>query len=551
MPNRRRLIVVAFHLPDRGSHYHNELLGYRDAALALGLIPRILVPRTTEPKVAAGLHAERVLDAVAPTEPLDPDSMFGSVWSYADATQNFEGLWAALDRHDPSFDDFVVFTSAYPAAIAGTGVWLGRRPQPHRPSVFFRVVGDECIDGVTGRPTSARVFFRMACADLRTRAGQERVFLLGSSPAIVRAASRAGGRRVFLTALPKHLAFAPGADSARPAQPTVYVHLNPRSGRFVRGLADIIRRVTSEVPGVRFLVKPSSLSAESHDVLDAEIAALAEILPAEQDAAEYLANFQRCTLVLLAYEPGTYTMLCSGVFVEAVSCGKPVVVPDGTSMAEQIALGRGVGTTFAESTLESVTAAVRQALGKAESLCGAASALAADVRAENSSRRYVENIMALAREMPDMEPRYAIGEDVDFSDPPDSRCFMRDGWGKPESWGVWSVERRARLCFRVARERALVLRALVHPFLTTRHPRIVVRVLVAEQEVRRWIFRFDDPDADRPRWCEAPIPFDDSQDRDTALDIAFAIDAPSSPASAGLSGDVRALGFGLQKMSLS
>jgi len=551
LPIRRQLIVVAFFLPGQRGHHYNELLGYKNSAQELGLVPRILVPRTTEPRLAATLHAEPVLDPLIATGPLDAQSIFGSVSAFTDATQNLESLWVALASHNPSFRDILFFTFGHPALIAGIGAWLANRPRLRRPTVFFRIVGGEFIDEVSGRVTSEKVFLRIACSDLRTRAGQERVFLLGSNHAIVSRASRALCRRVFLTPLPKHLAFGSETRSAAPPHPTVYVHLNPKSGRFVRGLGEIIRRVTAAQPHVRFLVKPSSLTEESRAYLNAEISSLAEILPAEQDTAEYLANFRRCTVVLLAYESESYKVLDSGVFVEAVSCGKPVVVPSGSTMAEQIALGRGIGTIFADTNLESVTSALQQALREAEKLCAAARSLAPQVRFENSSQRYVDQIMRLSRELPDMEPRYQIGEEIDFSDPSDSRCFMREGWGETESWGVWSVAGRARLFLRLEERRVLVLRVLVQPFLTEKHRRIVVCVSVAELEVGRWTFSLDDPEADRPRWCEAFIQTTGPGDSGTALDISFAIDAPSSPLAEGLSADARALGIGLHKMSLS
>ena len=550
LPIQRQLVVVAFALPDQRSHHYNELLGYKHAACALGLIPRILIPRTADPKLAASLHAEPVLDpSLIATGPLDAENIFASLYAYA--TQDLTPLWTALAAHNPGFRDILLFTSCRPVLIAGIGLWLARRPRLRRPNAFFRILGGDVIDRATGQSTAAKVFLRIACSDLRTRAGQERVFLLGSTQAIVRAASRAVCRRVFLTPLPTHLAFAPGTDSVGPGQPTVYVHLNPRSGRFFRGLAEIIRRITAGYSDVRFVVKPSSLSAEPLGFLNSEFAALAEMLPVWQDPADYFASLRKCTVVLLAYEPEGYKIHDSGVFVEAASCGKPLVVPGGTWMAHQIALGHGIGTIFEDSSLESITRALGQALTEADRLCAAARVLAPRVAVENSSQRYVEHIMSLIREKPDMEPRYRIGEDVDFSDPSDSRCFMREGWGETERWGVWSVADRARLFFRLEEGRVLVLRALVQPFLTEEHRRIVVRVSVADQEVDRWTFSLDDPEADRPRWREASIQSTRPDDPGTALDISFAIDAPSSPLAEGLSTDVRTLGIGLHKMSLS
>ena len=43
---RRKLVIVAFNLANQWSHHYNELLGYKEAARSLGLVPHILVPRS-------------------------------------------------------------------------------------------------------------------------------------------------------------------------------------------------------------------------------------------------------------------------------------------------------------------------------------------------------------------------------------------------------------------------------------------------------------------------------------------------------------------------
>ena len=547
----RRLIVVAYRLSEQSSHYYNELLGYMESARSLGLSPRALVPRSVSPDVAGPLRAEPVLEPLVEMAPYDPKNPFASVSMYTSQARDVSTLAAALASHDPHFDDILLFTAGQPAVIAGIGLWLASRPRRRRPSVFFRIVGDEIMDCLTDPSPSGALFFHLACADLRTRAGQERVFLLGSSPAIVRRGSRAGGRRVFLTAIPKHLAFPPDVASRRPARPAVYIHLNQRSAPFWGGLADLIRRVRADSADVDFIVKPSGLPADALRFIDSELGSIAEILPANQAPAEYLKNFQRCTVVLLPYEAKPYETLSSGVFVEALSCGKPVVVPGQTLMAQELAAGCAAGTIFEHATIESVVTALQHALRRSEDLAAAAAALSSSVRFENSSKRYVERMIALIRQSPDMEPRYQAGEDIDFSDAADSRCFMRDGWGETENWGVWTVAHRARLSLRVTERRDLALRTLVQPLLTAQYPKLVVAVFAAEREVARWVFDADTLEAGSPQWREAPIQCSDIGRADDALDISFAIDAPHSPLSEGLSDDARTLGLGLYRLSLS
>ena len=523
---RSKLIIVSFYLPGLTGHYFNELLGYKTAANALGFAHQIIVPRKTDPRLAASLSADRVL-------------------------MNLESIWAAIEAHDLKDTDILLFPRGHPTLISSVGLWLARRSPERRPSVFFRIVGDEIIDLYTAKYNDAAPFFRTACLDLRTLPGQERVFLLVESSVVARMVTRVCCRRTFMMPTPKHLDVAAKGDAAEPTRPTVYVHLNWKSGSLVRDLGDIIRRVTTSEPMVKFIVKPSDFPSKACTELESRIASLAEILPAYQDTADYLANFSRCTVVLLAYEPQAYRNTTSGVFVEAASFGKPVVVPGGTWMVQQIIAGCGVGTIFKDSKTESIVAALLEALTASERLSAAARMIAPQVRNRNSSQRYIEQMMMLIRQMPDMEPRYQIGEEIDFSDSRDSRCFMRGGWGDTEKWGVWTVGPLAELALRLGSEtdKGLTLRAFLQPFLTQTHRRISIRVSTAEREIAQWTFSLDTPEAAEPRWCEASIPASDDNYRSRALEITFTIDSPTSPLAEGISTEQRTLGMALRKLS--
>src|SRR5205085_4804979 len=275
--------------------------------------------------------------------------------------------------------------------------------------VFFRILE-------TGRQSPAAILFRIACANLRTQSGQERVFLLADDRHLAGVVSRICARRTFAMPIPKYLGAADASGcSKEPAEPTVYVHLNWRSRPLVKDLANIIRCITTAVPGVRFIIKPTKpLPIEAQEALNFQIASLAEILPEEQEPADYLANFSKCTVVLLAYDPQAYASMTSGVFVEAASFGKPVVVPGGTWMARQIIEGRGAGTIFEEPDAKTIVAALLEALRSSERFGAVARSLAPEVRNRNSCRQYVEKILLLNGRKPDIEPRYEIGEEINF-----------------------------------------------------------------------------------------------------------------------------------------
>ena len=280
-----------------------------------------------------------------------------------------------------------------PLIIVRVGAWLARRPPRRRPNVFFRFTGGELIDRPTGQTNTATALFRLACSDLNRRRGQERVFLLADTMRLSQMMTR-----VAVGALSNIDADIPCCASARivasnTAQ-TVYVHLNRYSGRLTGQLYEIVRRLSMAEPSTSFIVHSRELSRETQVHLKSQLASYVDLLPAEQDTAEYFANISRSTIVLLAYEAQAYKISTSGIFVEAAGLGKVVVAPDATWMAEQMEKGDGVGTTFSEPTADSVVTALLQALRNSNRLGALAYSLAPQVRQANSSERYIERMTA-------------------------------------------------------------------------------------------------------------------------------------------------------------
>ena len=181
-----------------------------------------------------------------------------------------------------------------------------------------------------------------------------------------------------------------------------------------------------------------------------------------------------------------------------------------------------------------------------------ARSLAPEVRNRNSCRQYVEKILLLNGRKPDIEPRYEIGEEINFSDPFDSRCFMGDGWGETETWGVWTIGRTAEVILHLSKEieGRLVLKAFVQPFLGPTPRQLVIHISADGQEFARWSFGTDALGANKPKWREATLPAYRRDNRRSPLTLLFTNDDPSSPLAEGISNDPRALGLGLRKLSL-
>ncbi len=545
-----KLIIAGFEPLDQSSHWFNELVSFKTACSGLGMAVRIIVLRSTEALLAASLSADAVLEPL-PAMEVDAGNFVGRMVTFGDAEAILQPLWARLDAERLGGSDLVYFPRGHPILIRGVGWWLAEQPPERRPNVFFRIIGDELTDLETGRFKPRAAFYRLACADLRTRPGQERVFFLVNSTAKARSVSRVCWRRPFMM---QHHFGRPPADvpASVPVQPIVYVHLNARSGRLAANLGDIIRRVVAIEPAARFLIRaPVELSA-TIAAPEPEIAASVEVLPAGQSMADYLANLARCTMVLLAYEAQPYKALTSGVFTEAASLGKPVIVPAGTWMAEKIAEGYGVGMAFEDPAAGAVADVLLRALRTSDRLGAAAREIAPRLGEETGCRRFVEKMMALAADPPDMEPRYRIGDEIDFSDPLDSRCFMRTGWGETEPWGVWTVGRHAELTLRLEQDAGtqLILNAFAFAFQGRRKTPVCARVSVAGRKIAEWVFDMAGSEAAQPRWLTALLPAHASEHPGRIVDISFDVDA-TSPLAEGISDDRRMLGLGLCKLFLT
>jgi glycosyltransferase involved in cell wall biosynthesis len=547
---RRKLIIAGFEPLDQSSHWFNELASFKTDSGGLGLAVRIIVLRSTEPVLGASLSADAVLEPL-PAMEVKADNFVGQVVTFGDAAA-MQPLWAQLDAEKLGGSDLIYFPRGHPILIRGVGWWLEEQPPERRPNIFFRIIGDELTDPETGRFKPRAAFYRLACADLRGRPGQERVFFLVNSAAKARSVSRVCWRRPFMM---QHHFGRVVADVPAPVQvkPVVYVHLNSRSGRLAANLGDIIRRVVAVEPSAKFLIRLPRESSQSIAALESDIGSSVEMLPREQSMAEYLANLARCTLVLLAYEAQPYKVLTSGVFTEAASLGKPVVVPAGTWMAEKIAEGYGVGMAFESPAAGSVADALAHALRNSDRLGATARAIAPRLGEETGCRRFIERMMALAAAPRDMEPRYRVGDEIDFSDALDSRGFMQMGWGETEPWGVWTVGRHAELTLRLETDAGprLILNALAFAFLGRRKTPVCVCVSVAGRKIAEWVFEMAGPQADQPRWLTALLPPHAGEYPNRTVDISFEVDAPTSPFAEGISGDRRTLGLGLCKLLLT
>jgi len=123
------------------------------------------------------------------------------------------------------------------------------------------------------------------------------------------------------------------------------------------------------------------------------------------------------------------------------------------------------------------------------------------------------------------------------------------GWGSPESWGVWTVGRHASLrsmpVSSAATNSDFVLDANVRAFLPGQGKKLSVDVVANGTNVANWTFS----EAGSERAVTVRIPKSVMTGRSTLV-LSFDISDPVSPSSLGISADSRALGIGLERLTI-
>src|SRR5262249_24489905 len=118
-----------------------------------------------------------------------------------------------------------------------------------------------------------------------------------------------------------------------------------------------------------------------------------EVLANGLDRRQYFELLHRTDLVVLPYDARVFGAMVSGVFAEAVACGRATVVPAQTWMAEMLQSGRGAGVVFDHFSVESILHAIESALADLDRLRIRAGQAIGPWRASQSLGAYVDRLL--------------------------------------------------------------------------------------------------------------------------------------------------------------
>lgn len=162
-------------------------------------------------------------------------------------------------------------------------------------------------------------------------------------------------------------------------------------------LPEIAAEITRE-PGRRFLIHSfgdEKLCAEVETKLQGNAAV--EFVRGDVDRARYIMLLQQADILLMPYAAQIYGWASSGIFTEALSAGKVVVVPEQTWLARQLAEYHAGGATFATQDAASIVPVLRGAIADYETLAVRAALARKAWTARHNPASFVDQFLALAK----------------------------------------------------------------------------------------------------------------------------------------------------------
>ncbi len=401
-------------LQGAGGHYLNH-----DAQLVRELVRRNL-PVKLYGRVGCTVSCEGL-----PVEPLFQKDIFTEVAVDAQvwAIENFhlvnEGFFADLNRlplEQFTADDLLYFPNLLQNQLYAVARWLSRIPAERRPAVgiMLRYL-NHAMDYVQARANKELIALYYRYAAQRLLAVQPRSRICADTRELAQAYTEITGLPVLELPNPMDVSLLIAETPVREGRLAPLVvyqgHTSPLRG--FHFLPEVIERCAQLHPRPRFLIQIQNLEntpkmglADFVQRLERMQGPHVELVYGPLEMAAYYDMLRRADVVLLPYSPSFYGHGSSGVFTEAASVGKVVVVSPGTVPARQGREG-DLGVVAAQTWEPAAMAeAVAQALQQLPALQAKAQAGAPAYRAEQCAAVLWDRVFA---ELPAGEsPRRAL-----------------------------------------------------------------------------------------------------------------------------------------------
>jgi glycosyltransferase involved in cell wall biosynthesis len=154
---------------------------------------------------------------------------------------------------------------------------------------------------------------------------------------------------------------------------------------------ELLRAEPEGLAGLEFLLQSNDPAPDVQAAMDAFAARRppeVRLLRHALDEADYAALLREADVVLLPYWRSIYMARTSGVFLEALAAGKPVIATEDTWMSDELAL-HGAGLLVPDRDPAALAAAIRRAAREHRELASRAQADRAQVLARHNARALI------------------------------------------------------------------------------------------------------------------------------------------------------------------
>ncbi len=299
--------------------------------------------------------------------------------------------------------DLVYAGSVLPAQMAGVIRWgqtrYGAADMPPVAVEFSSPSGVGCVDGPAGHWRQMPGQYRSAAAEIAKEYSDKFLFFTFDS------VTSSDYSRLFgfeVETLPHvqsggEIRHRVADEQGRPVVGFLG-HQRPEKGYHL--IPDVLRLLLEKDVRARFLIhnadmRETAIARELRELAAADSRVCFDQQPADQSYWNGLLD--RTDIAILPYEPNRYAASFSGVAVEAVSCGLPIIGPNGTTMKTLAERYQKNSIGITDWTVEAIADAIVESLQDFPRLSRSAYEGAGEWALENSVSAFVSRLQAFAR----------------------------------------------------------------------------------------------------------------------------------------------------------
>jgi len=293
----------------------------------------------------------------------------------------------------------VIASSANHRHYRALGSWLDGFADTEAPALALMLRVSE-LDAARGRRRPTAVLTRRGLRGLGRTSTRRSVRLLTDSEELAREYGELTPLPIAVVPTPYLVPAALEAPSPDPGRPLRLGFFGQARGeKGFPALVDAVDRLAASgrldklALTVQCYVRPGyedQVALDSSSALAATARLLTEMLAPDQ----YVAELAACDAVLLPYSAERYRSRTSGVFVDALAAGRPVVTTKGSWMSRQLDR-HGAGVTYDGGTGEALADAIEELRKRWPELRSAAAASAAAWRTGRHPRDMLEAVVRL------------------------------------------------------------------------------------------------------------------------------------------------------------